>query len=437
MQPGSPLYGRGVQVGLAFLEACRSCPTGAFPMCFSLHWDGTTSRRLTGVPICIGVANCNNMDKSTQFCLAYMPKLPNMGKTWTSTPAATQAKFHIRQQAVAAILRVMEAAAKRGVLCPMTNQNGEQVTLLLMPRLIAMNMDQPEAQLYFGLKNRTSCTTCVRRRGYSAMRRSKFQNGNVIQRLYAIVNDPATSQRMCTCARKKLIRYGFHPDRRCLLPVVADKLLVRLPNRQEVFPCVDLRDIMHGLIIFIHRTVCIEGLNYVSWSTRQKNILDRRLADVCAQRPFRKTSDGRTYRTVDSLFSAVDMSAADKVCVLFFLPHVIGHEGLMVPAEIREDLLNVVARAQLMLIACRGKREYTTSEFGQVFDEGYLHVFHAMERIFEAHHVGDYEARLQRNTQNPDRYQAPKQYKSNHRYVLRTFSKYPHGPSTITLTDFL
>ena len=396
------------------------------------------------MPICIGVANCNNMDNSTQFCLAYMPKLPDMGKTWTSTPEATAAKFHIRQQAVAAILRVMEAAAKRGVMCPIINQNGEEVTLLLMPRLIAMNMDQPEAQLYFGLKNRTSCTTCVRRRGYSSMRRAKFQNGNVIQRLYAIVNDPDISTQMCNRARKKLIRYGFHPDRRCLLPVVTDKLLVRLPNRQEVFPCVDLRDIMHGLVIFIHRTVCIDGLNYVSWSTRVKAILDRRLADVCAQRPFRKTSDGRTYRAQDSLFSAVDMSADDKICMMFFLPHVIGHEGQLIPAVIRQDLLNVIARTQLMLIACRGKREYTTAEFGRIFDEGYIQVFKAMERIFETHHVAEYDARSRRHRQNPERYQAPKRYKSKHRYVVtdffnkpsRTILQTPHGLLQNNLTDF-
>ena len=179
-QCGLPIYGGGIQQGLAFQEACRSCPPGAYPMAISLHWDGTGACGLPATPICIGVANCNSTDRSTQFCLGYVPVIPGMGKEFWGTPAGTTAKFHIRQECVAAILRVLEHSAQRGALCPLQNCSGTEVTLLLMPRLLCMNIDQPEAQLYFGMKNRYSCSKCVRRLGYSCFRKSTAQDGDII-----------------------------------------------------------------------------------------------------------------------------------------------------------------------------------------------------------------------------------------------------------------
>ena len=79
VRPGTnPVYGGGVQFGKCFLEACRSVPSGSYPMGISLHWDGTSEHRgLASTPICIGVANTNNCDVKTQFCLAYIPKVPD------------------------------------------------------------------------------------------------------------------------------------------------------------------------------------------------------------------------------------------------------------------------------------------------------------------------------------------------------------------------
>ena len=54
----------------------------------------------------------------------------------------------------------MEEAAKRGVRCRLPNQNNEEIERLLFPRLSSMNFDQPEAQLFFGLQNKFSCSKC-------------------------------------------------------------------------------------------------------------------------------------------------------------------------------------------------------------------------------------------------------------------------------------
>lgn len=149
-----PYYGGGLQYGEAFTQACRTCPGGTYPMCISLHWDGTSAHGLSATPIAIGVANTNSASASTQFCIGYMPVLSDLGANFGSEEY-TEIKFYIRNQCVAAILRVLETAARTGVRCRLPSTDGGEEEMFLMPRLFSMNIDQPEAQLYFGMLNRT------------------------------------------------------------------------------------------------------------------------------------------------------------------------------------------------------------------------------------------------------------------------------------------
>ena len=59
-QAVDPVYGGGIQYGECFREACKSCPQGGYPMCVSLHWDGTSGGGISSDPICIGVMNTND-----------------------------------------------------------------------------------------------------------------------------------------------------------------------------------------------------------------------------------------------------------------------------------------------------------------------------------------------------------------------------------------
>ena len=78
IDPGEvPEYGAGVQYGEAFHEACKSCPPKSYPMCFSLHWDGTHGHGLQAAPICVGVANTNCQRSDSHYCIAYMPQTPD------------------------------------------------------------------------------------------------------------------------------------------------------------------------------------------------------------------------------------------------------------------------------------------------------------------------------------------------------------------------
>ena len=409
MSAQSPLYGGGVQFGKCFQEAVRTIPSDTYVMGISLHWDGTSTHRgLASTPICIGVANCNNGDLSTQFCLGYVPKVPDDSDGFRKTPLATKVKFHIRQECIGAILRVMETAAEKGVTCRLRNQMGIEVERVLVPRLFAMNLDQPEAQLFFGMLNRTSCSKCIWRKGRSAFRyTSRRQSREEVNRLYFMAQRGEHTR----AAREKLRRWGFNPGRKCCLLTCCNKLLVRIPGLDEVFPCVDFRDRIHGMTIFLHRSITetLDGFSTRILNGQARRTLDLRLKFICRHRFFRDPVTNRAFRVQDSIFSAVGMTASDKVCALFLLPHVIGPDAELFPENVRMPLLTAISRTQLLLIAASGRRMYT--ELQEIFDRGYKVVFGCLQTL---HHL-DYETRLDHHARYPTTTTAPLPHKRRSR----------------------
>ena len=427
---GMEVYGGGIQYGKFFKEACRGIPPHCYPMCMGLHWDGAEARRLSSSPICVAVGNSNSCKSNTQFCIGYMPHVPDEKKPeWAKQRDATEVKFFIRQQCASAILRIMEEGAKRGVRCRLLNQHNDDVVRLLFPRLSSMNFDQPEAQLFFGLQNKLSCSRCKRRKGYSAFRSCREQVPENISRLYKIANQPSAPERIT--AREKLYRWGFNWKRECCLRRVCDRLLVRIPGRDEMFPCLDYRDRMHGLVIFLHRML-FTLLADCGFPKKHRRILDERLGKVCERRFT--TED--TLRKQRSIFTDVGMSATDKAIVIFLLPHVIGHiPGDIFDAEVYHPLATAVAQAQLMLIAVRGRRSYSKEELDTIFNKGFLLLFGALESVREIIYVRHLRTWAQSSNGHP-----PKRFKRVDRYLnplLLTILKFLHMWFTITANNFL
>lgn len=409
----NPVYGGGVQYGKSFLEACNSCPPGTYPMCVSLHWDGTSGGGIHADPICIAVANSNSCSAEAQCCIGYMPSVPDDGRPgFADHKDSTTMKFHIRQQCCLAILRVLEQGAVRGVRCRLPTTRNAQVSMVLFPRLICMNFDQPEAQLFFGLKNKTSCSKCRWRKGFSAFRKGTLTSGSQVRRLYRIVKAGGPEAKKCS---EKLQRWGFNPKRQCCLHSVleVDKLLVRVPNGiDEVFPCVDYRDRMHSVFIFLHR-VLVETLNTVPELTpAKKAVFDQRLQKLCQNRYFRDSND-KVFRKQSSIFVSTGMTAADKIAMLFMMPHVLGYAADLIPQQHREALLTVIAHVQLVFIAVSGNRQYTKSELHAIFDRGYLVIFGGLESI----RGGIYQAQRARHDNDPENCPPPKRIRLQTRSV--------------------
>ena len=314
----------------------------------------------------------------------------------------TRLTCHIRQSCAAAILRVLEQAASTGVTCRLLNIRNQDVKRLLFPKLAAMNMDQPEAQKFFGLQNKTSCSKCRRRTGYSAFRKSSTQHGAQVHRLYSIANNPQSPFQKN--AQSKLKRWGFNYERRCCLTDVCDKLLARLPGKDEVYPCLDYRDSLHGLGIFIHRVV-MEALAEMPLAAKVKRILDQRLAYIGQSRFLREPS-GKTYRVQRTIFGETGMTAKDRCCVLFMLPHVLGPTAGILHERLRLPILTAIARAQLMIISTRGLRQYTECEFREIFDRGFVELFGALEFIREC----NYTIRNELHDKFPGRWKVAKKF---------------------------
>ena len=314
---------------------------------------------------------------------------------------ACRLKFYIRQQCAAAILRVMEDAATSGVLCRLQNLRNHETKRLLFPRLCSMNFDQPEAQLFFGLQNNRTCSRCRRRKGRSAFRRSTMQSGTMVNRLYGI--GTGTDSTFRDRAREKLKRWGFNYERRCCIPRVCPNLLVRITGRDEVFPCLDFRDTLHGIVMFLTRQI-MEALDYIPFTPEQRRCLDSRLALLGSNRYFRDPA-GHLYRKQRSIFIDTGMTAHDRTQLLFYIPHLFGPvaDGILPDPRLHLPLMMAVARAQLIVIASRGLRCYTRPELQDIFDRGYLSVFGSLQRVWDL----SYQLRLARHQRNPRQYKRP------------------------------
>lgn len=294
-------------------------------------------------------------------------------------------------------------------LCP-----GAERERTLYPRLIAMNLDQPEAQAFYGMKNKTSCSKCTRRKGRSAHRRASQQRGSLVNRLYNVVENSALTERVRTLASEKLTRWGFNPKRRCLLTSVCKSLLVRAPGTDEVFPGLDFRDKLHGLFAFLFRAFD-KIFKKLSLSSKNKTILEQRLLWVCQHGGLRDPCTKRSYRVQHSLFNAANLGTVDKVCLLFLLPHVIGHEGSGIPQDVRMDFLIAISIAQELIIAVRGNRSYSERELDILFNKEFVTLFRLLERINACNTDKIFNKKMQKHRRKPDKYPAPKRFIRNDR----------------------
>ena len=409
------MYGCGVQYGEAFHAAHASCPDGAYTLGFSLHWDGATARGVSAAAILVGVANTNLMSPATQFCIAYIPVVTGLGKKFHSSPTATELKFFIRNACARAILQVLESGARYGVVCRLKDRRGEETRRLLIPKLMSMNFDQPEAQLFYGHLNSRCCSKCCRRKGYSCFRKSTSPTRVQVMLLYDFVS--GTDEDAKSFAIAKLKRWGYNPLRRCcLLTRVCDRLFIRVPRwPSEVFPCVDYRDRMHGLMNQMYVKV-VGAIDKVLLSSRDRETLDRRLFCVTRLRSLRDPVSHRSYRLQKSLFSTDGLTIVDKVVVLFMLPHILGPDACILPDYARLPVLEAVARAQLCVIASRGQRAYTENELYSIFQQGYVVIFKHLETLYQVQHDQRNAKKLELHVKDPAKNPKPRAFQKKERY---------------------
>jgi len=253
--------------------------------------------------------------------------------------------------------------------------------------------------------------------GRSAFRSASRQSRRAVQGLYNIVQR-SDDARLVRMASEQLKRWGFSPDTRCMLTCVCDTLLIKTPGHEDdVFCSLDFRDRMHGLCIFIHRQIC-ESLERMKLPQATRILLDRRLAEIGLMRALHDPRTGRSYRVQRSLFTEAHMTASDRVCTLFLLPHVIGHQAMDFPELYREPLLTAISWTQIFIIATRGGRSYNERELREIFGRGWVICFGALERIHHISFQNQYDKKMKRHRSNPAKNKQPKKFQRTLRYDI-------------------
>jgi len=153
----------------------------------------------------------------------------------------------------------------------------------------------------------------------------------------------------------------------------------------------------------------------LSKCTRQ--VLDRRLTAIGMMRFFHDPATGKSTRVLRSMFTDANMSATDKVTLIFVLPHAFGHRALDLPQQYREPFLTMIAYAQIILIAVRGRRAYNVRELREIFDVGWIMLFGAMETILSQIHAVNYEKKMKKHRKDPRKNKMPKPYSRPPRFV--------------------
>ena len=130
---------------------------------------------------------------------------------------------------------------------------------------------------------------------------------------------------------------------------------------------------------------------------------------------MRDPKTSRSFRVQKSLFTDEGMTGEDKVQWIFQVPHVLGHQALCLPENLRHPVLEAFDAAQLMIIASRSFRAYNVAELDLIFNQGYTRLFTCMERIYHLNHNRIHRERLQRHRKNPTKHRAPVAFKRQKR----------------------
>ena len=219
------MFGAGIQYSKLLQVASASIPATSKIALFNINWDGGNtgfgSRSCT--PIHVQVMNTNSSSSMVVGLVGYLPNVdvPDGYKTHKN---CVQARQHVLQTCIGHVLTAIEARATHGFRCDIGGN-----VMSFYPRVGVMSLDTPERVKYFGLRNKSSCGLCRRRKGRSAMRKSTAHRPREIQELLDLSCVPNAecrtrpAQRQRKRARDTLQRRGLDYEKRCRLTEFAKK----------------------------------------------------------------------------------------------------------------------------------------------------------------------------------------------------------------------
>ena len=405
-----PLYGADIQFG-KLLRAAAEEARGNIVL-FNINWDGGQcgfgSRSC--VPIHVQVMNTNSSSTKGVGLVGYLPYIC-VPEGYRNQPNFLAARSHVLQTCIGKVLDSIEAHARHGFKCDIGGD------LLLYPRVGVMSLDTPERVKYFGLANYTCCAICRKRKGRSVTRRATLHNPDEIRRLYTVANneDVHTLPRIRTRkrAREELRRHGFDYRKRCRLEDHAKMSLVHIPSvGPRLFGGLARCDRLH--VYYINYCTYLMEL-LVQSVHRRGYVTVCQVVQQCHQ--FRDPRTGTTHPRLPNLLKMTHLTGERRVRAIFYWAHVLGLRADVIDEPIRQASQRAVASLQLLLIALRGHRAYTSHELDFIFLQMGGQFFCALEEMSQFHEQKEYNNKLARHRRDPERNEAPLHFQRTARYA--------------------
>ena len=411
-QNGEELYGAGVEYGMLMRAAQKSMPVDGRPAIINLSWDGGSvgCAGRSAYPICLQVMNCNSAPADCVGLVGYVPHL-EASDGWLDTTDYKDANYHLLQECIAHVVRLIEKRSQHGFKCLLKGQE-----TLLFPRLGAMTLDTPERTKYFGLQNQRSCGFCRLRNGRSLWRSSTRQDNELIHLLMTWANGEAhtkvtISQR--AKARAKLKRHGWNYKRRCRLIDVARHCLIPTPQFTKT-PFAGLLHYERMHTFFIN--YCTYLLEILS-ALVPKNKYNAVNEIVRRCHVFRDPVSGRTHPRLKSILKMTHLTAERRVRAIFYWAHALGTRAEVILPPMRIYAQVAVSTLQLLLIAVRGHRAYTRAELNTIFIDVGSEFFKSLENMSQFLDEKRMQTGQKAHEKNPDNTNPPVPFKRQRRYV--------------------
>ena len=287
-----------------------------------------------------------------------------------------------------------------------------------------MTLDTPERVKYFGLRNVRSCGICRLRAGRSSARTSTRHDPNEIKNLYQVATTEVGTRSNILRrkrARDTLQRHGFDYKKRCRLTDYVRHSGVQINNfGNELFFGLVRYERMHVYFI-AYCTYCLELL---AQCVPKKNCgIVHSIVTECHQ--FRDPSTGITHPRLQSVLNMNHLTAERRVRALFYWGHVLGPQEDVIVEDCRQPCQVAVATLQVLLIATRGHRAYSSKELDVIFLQVGTQFFRNLELI-SAYLERKRCRRLQSlHRRDPNRHQAPIPFKGTERYI-HVYTHFPH-----------
>ena len=344
--------------------------------------------------------------------IVYAHHYNSLRHSFTPSTLSHRLRTLVLQTCIGHVLDCIESRAVHGFCCQI---GGE--TSVFFPRIGAMSLDTPERVKYFGLANLQSCGICRKRKGRSLARKGTDHCPDEIANLYKRANIAEARTlpllRNRKRARERLNRHGLNFEKRCRLMDHAKVSLVQVdPMTPRLFGGLVRYERMH--VYFIG--YCTYLMDLLVKSVKKECI--ETVAEVVRQcHQFRDPWTGVTHPRLPNVLKMTHLTAERRVRAIFYWAHVLGIDASVVLDPVKEAAQRAVSALQLILIAVRGHRAYTSGELDVIFKGVGQQFFMALEQISQFHEMRAYDRRLVLHRRDPDKHAAPVQFKTTERSV--------------------